>query len=75
MLEKVKALANQFSQETINNRRYLHTNPELSFQEYNSQKYIKAKLEEIGLKPIQIAVFLSVIRNVGYMVQICTNGQ
>ncbi len=55
MLEKVKELAQQFSQETINNRQYLHAHPELSFEEYNTQKYIKLKLEEIGLEPTEIA--------------------
>jgi amidohydrolase len=55
MLEKIKALANELAEETIANRRYIHANPELSFQEYNTQKYVESKLLEMGLKPQKIA--------------------
>ncbi len=55
MLEKIKAMAKEFAQETIANRRHLHENPELSFQEFETQKYVKAKLETIGLKPAELA--------------------
>jgi amidohydrolase len=55
MLAKIKALAIQFANETIANRRHLHANPELSFQEYNTQKYVEAKLIEMGIAPTKIA--------------------
>jgi amidohydrolase len=55
MLNKIKSLAKDFAEESVATRRHLHANPELSFHEYNTQKYVKAKLIEIGLKPMEIA--------------------
>lgn len=48
---KIKQLAKEYAAETIANRRYLHTNPELSFQEYNTAKFVAQKLKDIGLNP------------------------
>jgi len=41
--------------EFVANRRYLHTNPELSFQEFNTQKYVAEQLKSMGITPIEIA--------------------
>jgi amidohydrolase len=48
---KIKRLAQEYAAETIANRRYLHTNPELSFQEYNTARFVAQKLKDIGLTP------------------------
>jgi len=48
---KIKQLAKEYASETVANRRYLHTNPELSFQEYNTAKFVAQKLKDIGLSP------------------------
>src|SRR5690625_1213806 len=40
MLEEVERLIEQHLQEMIDIRRYLHQHPELSFQEYETAKYI-----------------------------------
>lgn len=48
---KIKQLAKDYSAEVVANRRYLHTNPELSFQEYNTAKFVAQKLKDIGLTP------------------------
>jgi amidohydrolase len=55
MLDKIKQLSKELAQETIATRRHLHANPELSFQEYNTQKYVEAKLNEMGIFPTKIA--------------------
>ena len=55
MIEKIKNLAQQLAPETVANRRYIHAHPELSFEEINTQKYVKAKLQEMGLNPTEIA--------------------
>ncbi len=34
-------------------RRYLHENPELGFEEYNTSKFIVKKLNEFGIKAFQ----------------------
>lgn len=48
---KIKQLAKEYAAEVVANRRYLHTNPELSFQEYNTAKFVAQKLKDIGLTP------------------------
>jgi amidohydrolase len=48
---KIKQLAKDYAAETVANRRHLHTNPELSFQEYNTAKFVAQKLRDIGLTP------------------------
>lgn len=48
---KIKQLAKDYAAEVVANRRYLHTNPELSFQEYNTAKFVAQKLKDIGLSP------------------------
>lgn len=48
---KIKQLAKDYAAETVANRRHLHTNPELSFQEYNTAKFVAQKLKDIGLTP------------------------
>ncbi len=53
MLHKIKAAAAGISQELITIRRHLHSNPELSFQEYNTVAYVKAQLEQMGITEIK----------------------
>lgn len=51
--DKIKSLAKAYKEEVIANRRHLHANPELSFEEYNTAKYVKEKLQEIGITKIE----------------------
>lgn len=53
--DKIKQLANDFSAEIIANRRHLHQNPELSFHEYNTQKFVASQLASMGIKAESIA--------------------
>ncbi len=55
MKETIKQLATTFTTEIIGNRRHLHTNPELSFQEFNTQKFVAQKLKDMGITPVEIA--------------------
>ena len=41
MIEKVRNIAKKHVLEAINIRKHLHANPELSFQEYETSKYIQ----------------------------------
>lgn len=50
LLDKIKSLSESFHKETLANRHHLHANPELSFQETETAKYIKAQLEKFGVK-------------------------
>ena len=47
--EEIKELANSIFSEVVNNRRHLHANPELSFEEYNTSAFVKSKLDELGV--------------------------
>ncbi len=49
MKETLKKLVGTFSEELVEIRRHLHMHPELSFQEFETSKYIVAKLKEWGV--------------------------
>ncbi len=49
MQEQIKALARQYVPEFISVRRHLHAHPELSYQEFETSKFIQGKLEEFGI--------------------------
>jgi hippurate hydrolase len=49
LLEKIKSLAKQHQAENISIRRHLHANPELSYQEFETSKYVQAQLTAIGI--------------------------
>ena len=53
LLQRIKDLSEAISLETINLRRYLHANPELSYQEYNTAKYISENLRQVGVDSIE----------------------
>ncbi len=53
LLQKVKLLAKENLQASINNRRHLHAHPELSFQEYKTAAFVASKLRDIGLSPVE----------------------
>jgi len=48
--ERIKELAKKYATTTVEDRRYLHANPELSFEEFNTCKYVAGKLKDIGIK-------------------------
>ena len=50
MKDKIKALADKYYEEVVNHRKHLHSNPELSFQEYNTSKYIKDFLKKNNIE-------------------------
>lgn len=47
--ETVKQLTKKYYSDIIAIRRHIHENPELSFQEFNTSKYICSKLDEYGI--------------------------
>ena len=49
LLDKIKTLAAQHQSENIAIRRHLHAHPELSYQEFETSKYVQAKLTAIGI--------------------------
>ena len=49
MLQKIKSLAANYKKEFIDVRRHIHTNPELSYVEFETSKFIQSKLTEWGI--------------------------
>lgn len=49
MLSKIKQLASDYAQEFISVRRYIHANPELSYEEYETSAFIQSKLSGWGI--------------------------
>jgi amidohydrolase len=53
LLEKIKSLSEKYSEQVIAFRRHLHANPELSYQEFNTVKYVAEQLTAFGLSPLK----------------------
>lgn len=49
MKDRIKALTAHYIKDIIGIRQHLHANPELSFEEHNTSKYIKEQLDKIGI--------------------------
>ena len=47
--QRIQELAQSYFQDTVNNRRFLHQNPELSFEEYNTSAFIKQVLTDLEI--------------------------
>jgi amidohydrolase len=60
MLQKIKALANQYAAEFIEVRHHLHAHPELSYQEFETSKFVQAKLKGFGI-PFEIKATTGVV--------------
>lgn len=51
--DSIKRIANTIAGEIVELRRHLHSNPELSFQEFETAKFIAQYLKKIGLNPVE----------------------
>ncbi|CAN5464483.1 M20 family metallopeptidase [soil metagenome] len=49
----IQSLAKKYHAEIVSCRRHLHQNPELSFHEFETQKFVEQKLNEFGIKDHQ----------------------
>lgn len=50
LLQQIKDLASKYSADTVAIRSHLHANPELSYQEFETSKFVQSKLQEIGIE-------------------------
>lgn len=50
LLEQIKELSSKFAADTVAIRSHLHANPELSYQEFETSKFVQSKLQEIGIE-------------------------
>ena len=53
--QKIKQLALEFKDEFIEIRHHLHANPELSYQEYETSRFVQSKLEDLGISCKKLA--------------------
>jgi len=60
LLTKIKSLSAAYKDEFIKIRRQIHSNPELSYQEFETSKFIRGKLTEWGI-PFEIKATTGVI--------------
>lgn len=60
LTEKIKALTHQYKDEFIAIRRHLHANPELSYQEFETSRFVQQKLQELGI-PYQVMAQTGVV--------------
>ena len=60
MRDKIKKLAKQYALEFIEVRHHLHAHPELSYQEFETSKFVQGKLEEFGI-PFEIKATTGVV--------------
>lgn len=49
--QKIKSLAKEQASSVIANRRHLHKNPELSFEEFKTAQFVAEELRALGLTP------------------------
>lgn len=49
LLEPIRSLARQYHPSIVSCRRHLHQHPELSFQEFETQRFVEERLKEFGI--------------------------
>lgn len=60
MIEKIKNLAAKYADEFIEVRHHLHENPELSYQEFETSKFVQQRLASLGI-PFEVKASTGVI--------------
>ena len=55
LIEKIQSLAAAYTAETVANRQHIHQHPELSFQEFETQAYVKGQLAQMGIESTPLA--------------------
>ncbi|MGN6399309.1 MAG: M20 metallopeptidase family protein [Flavisolibacter sp.] len=60
LLQKIKELAMQYAPEFIEVRRYLHAHPELSYQEFETSKFVQSKLCKYNI-PFEVKATTGVV--------------
>ncbi len=63
MLEKIKSLSEKYFSETQTYRHHIHSNPELSFQEFETSAYIQAQLKAMDI-PFEIKAETGIVAHV-----------
>ena len=64
LIEEIKQLAADIFNTVVRNRRHLHVHPELSFQEYETTAFVKARLDEMEIfwQPVADTGVMAIIK-------------
>lgn len=60
MIENIKSLAKKYAPEFVAIRHHLHANPELSYHEFETSKFVQNKLKEFGI-PFEVKATTGVV--------------
>jgi amidohydrolase len=60
MIDRIKTLAKKYTPEFIEVRHHLHAHPELSYQEFETSKFVQQKLEEYNI-PFEIKATTGIV--------------
>ncbi len=60
MIDRIKSLARQYATQFIDIRHHLHAHPELSYQEFETSKFVQQKLSEYNI-PFEVKATTGVI--------------
>ena len=60
MIERIKTLAKKYAPEFIEVRHHLHAHPELSYQEFETSKFVQQKLKEYNI-PFEIKATTGIV--------------
>ena len=63
MLTKIKELSEKYFSETQGYRHHIHSNPELSFQEFETSKYIQVQLKSMGI-PFEVKADTGIVAHI-----------
>lgn len=55
LIDNIKSLSESYHNKTVAWRRHLHANPELSYEEFNTSKFVAAQLRASGIEPQEVA--------------------
>lgn len=53
LIDQIKSLSESYFDEILEIRRHIHANPELSFEEHNTARFIEDKLKEFGFSDVK----------------------
>ena len=60
MIERIKSLAKKYAPEFIEVRHHLHAHPELSYQEFETSKFVQQKLTNYNI-PFEVKATTGVV--------------
>jgi hippurate hydrolase len=63
MIERIKALAREYAHDFVQIRHHLHAHPELSYQEFETSKFIQQKLNDYGI-PFEVKATTGVVAHI-----------